>query len=225
LVAYALADLASGIATWFTFNFLSNVEGACYCEGTRDFARRVAVNCAVVLPFLFLLLVNSPPDRMVYSFLVYFLSFVSVIPALVDWSGSSSFPPSVARVLRRIGLALGRAATATASAASTATPSSANSGSAPGPSRFLNSAWHTLLAEVRFFAHMEKWIFVWSRGKLVPKAWRHDPSARIRAFGHDLHNFDLPPISSLHANFKMAGEDGTADKERDVTKDSIELPP
>jgi hypothetical protein len=80
---------------------------ACYCDGTRDFARRIATNCGVVLPFLTLLLIHAPGDPLLYSFLVYFLSFVSVIPALVDWSGSSSFPPSVARALRRIGLALG----------------------------------------------------------------------------------------------------------------------
>jgi hypothetical protein len=207
LAAYALADLASGIGTWFTFNFLTNGERACYCDGTRDFARRIATNCGVVLPFLTLLLIHAPGDPLVYSFLVYFLSFVSVIPALVDWSGSSSFPPSVARVLRRIGLALGDhqlhnqgsldedEAKAEPmdldSVAGGLFASSRNPLSVLRPQTrrhhhsFLNRAWHTILAEGRFFATLEKWIFVTSRGKLVPQAWRHDPSARLKAFASD----------------------------------------
>lgn len=164
--AYALADLASGVGNWFTFNFLSNGERACYCDGPGDFARRMAINCAVVLPFLSLLVIHKPGDPFVYSFLVYFLSFVSVIPALVDWSGSRSFPPSIARVLRRIGgLELPSRPSDTA--------------------QFLNRAWSTILAEISFWQNMEKWVFLASRGVLVPRAWRLDPEARARAFASD----------------------------------------
>jgi hypothetical protein len=168
--AYALADLASGLANWFTFTFLSNGERACYCDGTRDFARRMATNCAFVLPFLSLLLAHAPQDLMLYSFLVYFLSFVSVIPALVDWSGSTSFPPSAARLLRRLG-ALAKPSTTT-------------------PTQFLNNAWHAILAEGRIFTVLEKWIYLGSRGTLIPKEWRRDPTARARAFASDLHLLD-----------------------------------
>lgn len=186
--AYALADLASGISIWFTFNFMNNGDRGCYCEGTKDFARRIATNCAVVLPFLFLILVHSPGHLLPYSFLVYFLSFVSVIPALVDWSGSSSFPPSVARVLRRIGFVLGHRtvgpdpplATSTIVDLAKSLPSKAPV-NAHGL-RFLNRAWSTILAERNFFGHLEKWIYFWSRGRLVPNAWRLDPASHERAF-------------------------------------------
>lgn len=164
--AYILADLVSGIASWFTFTFLSNGERACYCDGMRDFARRVGVNCAVVLPFLALLLMHTPDDIALYSFFVYFLSFVSVIPALVDWSGSTSFPPSAARFLRRFG---------------------ANARPAEGL-KFLNTAWTAVFCEP-VTRHMEKWVYLASRGTLLPKSWHEQPEARARAFGCDIDPF------------------------------------
>lgn len=165
--AYVFADLVSGVANWFTFTFLSNGERACYCDGMRDFSRRVGINCAVVLPFLSLLLLHAPHDAMTYSFSVYFLSFVSVIPALVDWSGSTSFPPSASRVLRRIGAHVRPVHSA----------------------QFLNMAWHNILFEGRILSRLEKWIYLGSRGTLVPKNWHLDPQARVKAFGCDLDPF------------------------------------
>lgn len=201
--AYALADLASGMAIWFTFNFLNHGDHGCYCEGTRDFARRMATNCAVVLPFLALLLWLSPGHPLAYSFLVYFLSFVSVIPALVDWSGSSSFPPSVARILRRIGFVLGKRTIGPDPPLADSGPvdlvENLPAGIPVGASslRFLTRAWNTILAERNFFHHLEKWIYMWSRGRLVPKAWRMDPAARERAFS------SMKNLEKLHEFFDV----------------------
>ena len=172
LAAYGSADLVSALYNWLRLNFSAN--SAVFGEGSADepvqrsFSRIVAPHCAVVAPCLALLLAGPPSRLCEAAFSVYFLTFVTLLPAFHAWSADDRRVPRVIAALQRAGVIVRRSSEASLHRLEYG---------------LVCGVWDSFLKRLKIFSALERWIYIHSGGRIRPKVWDIVPEARVRACG------------------------------------------
>ncbi len=172
LAAYGGADLVSALYNWLRLNFSANT--AVFGPGKADeavhrsFSRTVAPHCAAVAPCLALLLAGPPSRLCEAAFAVYFLTFVTLLPAFHAWSADDRRVPRVIVALQRAGVIVRRSSEASLHRLEYG---------------LVCGVWDSFLKRLRIFSALERWIYIHSGGRVRPKVWDIVPEARVRACG------------------------------------------
>lgn len=171
-LAYASADLVSAVYNWLRLNFSPNAAlfGAPPPTTARSFSKVVAPHCAAVAPLLALMLA-SPPGAIGHdAFAVYFLTFLSLLPAFCGWAAGDLRPPLVVAMLQETGIVARRSSEACFETLQYC---------------IVCGLWDGFLTRIRLFSALERWIYLHSGGRIRPRVWDIRPEARVQACGLD----------------------------------------